>query len=218
MDISEIKSIILELITETMFGVKLNVKLGSKIYPALISKNTRNGQGMDKEYRLTWFNPKTPIRGFEPIDHISFNKKDLDYILSNQKLPKDLVRWNMMYELPTPQLMFEHTLKNSDIIVGNIDDHGEIIARYGAGKSNSHVNLPGRWRTEGDWRYNALTERVYWHDKHASKDEMLVEEWLNGKGLKVRQHITLSNIFDDGAYQDMWDESHGIYDDEFVTT
>lgn len=213
MDISEAKLIILELITETMFGVKLNVKLGSKTYPALISKNTRKGE---KEYRLTWFNPKTPIRGIEPIEHISFDGKQLNYILSKKKLPTELIKWQVQNELPVLQLIFEHIVKNSDIIVGNIDEFGDIVARTGVGKSNSHASLPGRWRVEGDWRYNALTERLYWHDKHTHKDEMLVEEWLEGKDLKVRQHITLSNLSGE-AYEDMWDEAHGIYDDEYVT-
>lgn len=206
MNVSEIKSVIFELITEKVFGVKLHIYIGNKNYPALISKNTRHGE---KEYRLTWFNKATPIRSIEPIDHIAFSEKELNYIISNKKLPTELVKWHVQHELPIPRLIFEHTVKNNDILVGNINDDGEIVARHGA----AHSNLPGRWKIEGDWRYNPLTERVYWRESHNNKDEMFVEEWLHSKDFKVRQHITLSNISDTHAYEDMWDEAHGVYDD-----
>lgn len=208
MDISEIKSTVQELIKENLFGRKMRVQLGDKVFPALISKNTRDASTGEGEYRLTWFNYEKGLMT-PHIGHMAFTKEDLDYILLNKKLPTHLTTWYVQHSLPIPQLLFEgKMLPEKYIIVGTIDHFGEIETRRGG----SHKML--KLRGNQDWRYNELTERVYWHDKHNDEFERLIEGWLEERRFKVRQHITLANIDDPTAYIEMRDEAHGIFKDE----
>ena len=78
-----------EPINEALFGIRLKMKFpGSGIYPdrilkALISKNVKP---KEKEYRLTWFNEDDG----QPENHIDFDKQELEYILLNKKLSKNI--------------------------------------------------------------------------------------------------------------------------------
>ena len=67
-------------LNEELFGIKLKMEIDGKLYPALISKNTRENEA---EYKLTWFHPI----GMIPADHLSFGELSLEYILQNKKLP-----------------------------------------------------------------------------------------------------------------------------------
>lgn len=215
----EVKSIILDLITEALFGVRLRVQIGDSLYPALISKNTRYGEG---KYRITWFDPK---KGMSPINHLDFDKETLDYIFANKKLPPKLTNWYITYNLPMPQLVFEGKTPRGEqnIIVGIIDEFGEITAKKSLpGRPEvTHAILHGRgYSREGyDWRFNELTDRVYWKEKHAEKYEELVDEWLWKRGYTPRQHITFDNITSNRElYDKLWDEAHGLYHDELKET
>jgi hypothetical protein len=64
---------------ESLFGMKIFTKVEDKLYPTLISKNTKPEE---KPYRITWFyNDK------EPIIHADLDYGELSYIIINRKLP-----------------------------------------------------------------------------------------------------------------------------------
>lgn len=78
-----------KVVNEALFGIRLKMRFPwDRIVNALISKNIRPGE---KEYRLTWFFEKNGDgpEGW-PENHIDFDKQELEYILLNKKLSKDI--------------------------------------------------------------------------------------------------------------------------------
>lgn len=203
MKLSELKSIIKELITENLYGQRLKVIMNGNLLPALISKNTRTSFGGEKEYRLTWFDPKTK----EPRGHMDFNKESKDYILTKKELPMGVKIKYFSAGIPIPQLIFEGirpTKKANHIIVGTITPDGEVVAKYGG----SHA-IHGM-RDEYNWRYNPYSEIVYWHYPHPIKYEEMVKEFIERSGNTVKWQITMSNIQDKEHYDTLWRDAHGL--------
>lgn len=214
MKVSALKEVILEIITEEMFGKRIKVQVQGNLYPALISRNTRHPHYGEGPYRITWFDPKN----MEPLNHMDFNFEALEYILKNQKLPPTIVNHYIKHGLNVPQLIFE--VKRSgpihpsegDILVGTIDpEDGQVDAKFGG----THKTMPVRNNEKGNWRFNDETRIVYWHASHPKMYEKYVEAYVErNMRQEVKQHLTLDNIkqFPE-IYQQAWDDMHGIDSD-----
>lgn len=99
----ETKSVLLELITEIMFGHRFKISIDKKIYPALICKNVAYKARGEHEYRITWFNPET----MQPFNHIDFGSETLNYILHYKKFPMGISIKYFKMGLSTPKIIVE---------------------------------------------------------------------------------------------------------------
>jgi len=211
--LAEIKSLLLELINENMFGHRFKISFDGKEYPALISKNVAHNERHEGEYRITWFDPNT----MKPYpNHIAFGVDTLNYILRNKKFPMAISLKYMKLGLPVPKIIVDKiankstpTLTGVEILVGTIDPDDDFIeAKFGG----THTSLQCRTNRKGDFRYNEDTEIVYWHEDHPPDYEKLVNEYIRNKlNLKVIRHITLSRYRGNPiAYTLYHNDAHGI--------
>ena len=94
-----IKSLIREVILESLYGKKVNLVIGNKTkLPALISKNTRPGE---EPYRFTWFLKGN--EGYVPGGHIHMDREEIDSLIVTHKFPRQ----------------YEHDLQRN-FLIGNI--------------------------------------------------------------------------------------------------
>ena len=78
---SKLKSLIREVIYESLFGTRVNLLVGNKAkLPALISRNTRAGE---EPYRFTWF--VKGKEGLQPGGHLQLDKEEMDTLLTTKK-------------------------------------------------------------------------------------------------------------------------------------
>ena len=217
MKISDIKPIILELITETLFGKKFILDFGDDAgeepepyqVKAVISPNMR-GRTSDFPYRISLFRGEGEM--LEADGHIAITKRELEYILSNKQLPRRLELWVLEIYGETPTIkgpINEAMPKGFDLIIGIISMDAADIEAIKGGRFTSHKNLSTR---QGyPWRYNELSDNLYWReqlppDKHREK----VKAWLEDRGYKIRHEIDLDNLPQGEYYTEMWNDAHGI--------
>ena len=203
MKLPELKSVIKEIIAESVFGVKLKIMFNDNLRSALISKNTRSTYDGEDAYRLTWFEPKT----MEPLGHMDFSENYKDYILTKKELPMGLKIKYFRNGMPIPRLIFEgiQPMKTANyILVGTVTEDGEVIAKYGG----SHA-IHGM-RSDYNWRYNPYSGMIYWHNPHPATYENWVKDYIERKGNVVSWQITLSNISDRETYDNLWRDAHGL--------
>lgn len=82
---SNIKSIIREVILESLFGKQVSLVVGNNTkFPGLISKNTRPGE---EPYRFTWFSKGK--EGYEPMGHVELDKNEMDTLISTKKFSRE---------------------------------------------------------------------------------------------------------------------------------
>lgn len=210
MNVSQLKSVLLEVITESMFGRRFKISIDGKTYPALISSNVAHDVRREAEYRITWFEPAS----MEPIRHIAFGSETLNYILRYNKFPLGMSLQYFKLGLPTPKIIVEVVKVRSpkttaDILVGTIDpDDNHVEAKFGG----THQSLSSRNNRRADFRFNDETKIVYWHEEHPSIYEELVEDYILYKiGSEVKKHITLDRYRDNHtAYTLYWNDAHGL--------
>jgi len=216
--LNEVKSVLLELIGEAVFGHRFKISLGGKIYPALVSENVAHNERHESEYRITWFEPAT----MQPYNHIDFGTETLNYILHHKKFPMGISIKYFKLGLPVPKIIAEMVTNNKNtptltgalILVGTIDPADNFVeAKFGG----SHASLQCRTNRKGDFRYNEDTEIVYWHEDHPRFYEELVKEYiLNKMHSKVIKHITLDRYRGNPiAYSLYYNDAHGAEQPEF---
>jgi hypothetical protein len=104
MKVPQLKSVLLELIGESVFGHRFKISLDGKVYPALVSKNVAHNQRHESEYRITWFDPDT----MKPCPHhIAFGASTLNYILRHKKFPLGISLKYFKLGLPVPKIIAE---------------------------------------------------------------------------------------------------------------
>lgn len=217
MKTAELKSILLEILSETIWGQKLRISIDGKIYPALICKNVSHGVKDEGEYRMSWFDPNT----MEPKGHYDFSENIKNYILQKKEVPMAMKIKCFKGGQPIPKLIFEkfrespHRPAGDEILVGTIDaDDDWIEAKFGG----AHATLKTRNNRQADWRFNDESQIVYWHDTHPKRYEELVDSYIKERlSQNVKKHITLSNLArDPDAYEWAWNDAHGIEQDILI--
>ena len=95
----DIKSLIYEVLTESLYGKPLTLKVGKFKLPALISKNVKPDE---EPYRLTWF--VTSGAHFDAGGHLQLTSQEVNQIMTTNKLSpeheRDLQRNFLIDKVP----------------------------------------------------------------------------------------------------------------------
>ena len=234
MKLADIKPIILELITESLFGKKLKVDFGpffdGGLMNAIITKNTKPEKHYDyldmmslrsdpKEekyypYKMSWFekdsdNPKIPIaRG-----HVALTYEELLYIIAKKKFSDSVIERMKKLGRSVPRIKgpITETLTNQFVlIIGMISMDGEDIEAINGTSNTSHKSLI--MKRGYPWRYNELSDNLYWRQEMPpNKYREKVRSWLEDKGYSIKHEIDLDNLPPGEYYIEMWNDAHGIY-------
>lgn len=90
-----LKMILTDLLVEALMGVRLFTNVNDKLFPTLISKNTKSDSerffsprymtlvGGEKPYRITWFTPEK-----SPIVHLDLDLEEVNQIINTHAVPQ----------------------------------------------------------------------------------------------------------------------------------
>jgi hypothetical protein len=186
MKIPKLKPLIIELITETLFGKRLKLDFGpffgGGLLNAVITKNTKPEKhynyldslslGNEKEekyfpYKITWFDKEKIPKG-----HFALTYEELLYIIAKKQLSPSTTKRMRDSSQFVPKIKgpITEALPNEfALIVGIISMDAADIEAIKGGRFTSHKSL--KMRQGYPWRYNELSDNLYWRqelppDKH----------------------------------------------------
>ncbi len=104
-----------ELMTEELFGKKVEIKYEDEYYNGVVSKNTKPGE---LPYRITWFRHiGTPVLNAE--GHVDITEDEAKYIIKNRVIPDSFYERNPYFDLENFSIaqVYENLLPEKEILL-----------------------------------------------------------------------------------------------------